>query len=286
MLHSGRVTSFESLDRRVAHWRTEVARLAALANDLSSDFEKTAFIRRYTGGLLDIGLLDERTERRYRSLNFETFDPAEFYPLFKDHLIAADCGVSTFFYIKLLQALGFEAFQYSFGFKVKPYARFIHSVALVEIDVGGATRLVVQDPHLNLTYRNQEGEPFDFFELLSTIKKREYDRILMDGESVTTFLLVPEPALYYRALSEPCRALMARALTRPDGSLRTKIEITRDYATLMLSACGGFERGFVDALHQSGYPEPFIYSYALRAADVVGSADHARVQRRIDEVLR
>jgi hypothetical protein len=267
-------------------WAEEVARLAVHLESLPSDFEKTTFLRRYVGELLDIGSLDGQTQRRYRAVSFASFDPAEYYPLFRRNSLPANCGITSFFYIKLLHTFGFKAYQYSFGFTDEPYQRFIHSVALVEIGGKGTRRLIIQDPYLNLTYRSQGGEPMDFYEFLSAIKARRYDNVVMDAAALTTSLLVPDVELYYPHLSSDCQTGMAAAITRPDGSKRTELSITRSYATLMKSACADFEKGFTQALRDHGLDEPFVYAYTLRASDLVGSPDHHHVQREIDAVLR
>jgi hypothetical protein len=267
-------------------WDTELARLRAQVVTRRSDFDKTTFLREYTGALIDIGRPDADTARRHRAVDFESFDAAEFYPHFKNDRMPAACGITSFFYIKLLHAFGFKAYQYSFGFTTAPYQRFIHSVALVEIEVDGARRLIIQDPYLNLVYRTASGEPIDFFEFVAAIKQQAYERIVMDASSLTTSLLVGDPALYYQSLNERCRTLLAGALRRRDGTVRTRLPITRDYATLMRSPCDAFEDAFVEAMREHGMNDPFIHAYTLRAADLVGSADHAALQQQIDEALR
>ena len=268
-------------------WQRELARLRRQVETIPSDFEKTTFLRQYVGGLIDIGRLDnERTRYLYRSTNFDTFDPEEFYPLFRSHTLPAECGITTFFYIKLLQAFGFRAYQYSFGFTEQSYVRFIHSVVLVSINVRGTRRLIIQDPYLDLTYRDSKGEPIDFFDFLAALKSRQFGRIKMDASEVTTSLLVPDPTAYYALLSDTCRTLMIRALRREDGSLRPRIPLIRSYASLMQSPCGNFEAAFVDAMRSHGFQEPFLYSYTLRASDLIGSPDHAELQDRIDALLR
>jgi hypothetical protein len=54
----------------------------------------------------------------------------------------------------------------------------------------------------------------------------------------------------------------------------------------MKSACDNFERGFVNALLQHGFNEPFLYAYTLRVSDMVGSAGYRHVQNRIDFIIR
>jgi hypothetical protein len=267
-------------------WYEELARLKRQLDAMPSDFEKTMFLREYVGGLIDIGRPDDRTRHLYQSVNFENFDAAEFYPRFRGHSLPAECGITTFFYIKLLQKFGFKAYQYSFGFTEPPYARFIHSVVLVNIDFRGTRRLIIQDPYLDLTYREPEGAPIDFFGFLEALNSKEFGHIVTDASSVVTSLQVPDPTSYYPLLSESCRVSMTAALRRENGSLRTRIPILRSYANLMQSPCGNFEAAFADAMRQHQLQEPFLYSYLLRASDLVGSPDHGEVQETLDAVRR
>ena len=268
-----------------ARWEDELARLDSILKTLPSDLEKTTFLRVYTGELIDIGLPDDQTNQFYQSIDFESFNLNKFYGLFKQDKLPAACGVTSYFYIKLLQAFGFKAYQYSFGFTQKPYQRFIHSVALVEIDYKGARRLIIQDPYLDLTYRNKDQEPIDFFNFLTLLKKRQYDAIVMDTATLSTSLLVPDPSAYYPRLNDTCKKLMAQAFQQDNGTWKTKIPLIRNYQTLMQSPCDNFEQAFVSAMHESGYQEPFIYAYTMRASEVVGSSDHQSVQRQIDAIV-
>ena len=266
-------------------WEDELARLNSILKTLPSDLDKTTFLRVYTGELIDIGLPDDQTNQLYQSIDFESFNLNKFYGLFKQDKLPAACGVTSYFYIKLLQAFGFKAYQYSFGFTQKPYQRFIHSVALVEIDYKGARRLIIQDPYLDLTYRNKDQEPIDFFDFLKLLKKRQYDAIVMDTTTLSTSLLVPDPSAYYPGLNDTCQKLMAQAFQQDNGAWKTKIPIVRNYQTLMQSPCDNFEQAFVSAMHESGYQEPFIYAYTMRASEVVGSSDHQSIQLQIDAIV-
>jgi hypothetical protein len=139
-----------------AVWKQELARLTQHLHSLASDFERTIFLREYTGSLLPIGRPDANSGS-HASSSFESLDLAKMYPLFKGHILPAECGTTSLFYVKLLHDFGFKAYQYSFGFTEKPYAQFIHSTGLVEIDYEGDRRLILQDPYLNLTYRESDG---------------------------------------------------------------------------------------------------------------------------------
>jgi hypothetical protein len=266
-------------------WRREVRRLRTRSRDLPSDFERTTFLREYVGTLIPIGRPDDRTRRLYATIDFVSFHPADFYLLFRNRSLSAQCGVTSFFYIKLLSALGFRAYQYSFGFTEHGYAQFVHSVALVEIARHEARRLIVQDPYFNLTYTTADGEPLDFFELLAALQKGQYDLIATHSPPLQAVLLIPDIISYDPYLSEECRQRMIEALTLEDGSMTKKMTIERSYASLMQSPCGGSEKQFLDALRVHGFDEPFVYAYTLRASDLVGELDAADLQRRIDAML-
>jgi len=267
-------------------WEKEFSRLRLQLEMLSSDFARTTFLREYTGSLIAIGRPDADASSLLSSGSFESLDLAEIYPALKSHAVPAECGITSLFYIKLLRVSGFKAYQYSFGFTEKPYEHFIHSVGLVEIDFTGARRLIIQDPYCSLTYRNLQGDPIDFFEFLTAIKHRQYERIVMDSSSVMTSLVIPDIRAYFPSLSDACKAVMTEAFKSSDGSLKTKIPITRNYATLMQSPYHHVENAFVEALHQHGFDEPFLYAYTLRAANIAGERGRGDLQRRIDAVLR
>lgn len=267
-------------------WRQELRKLGRQCTALASDFDRTTFLREYAGALIPIGRPDARTRRIYQSVDFDSFEASAFYPLFRMGRIAAECGVTSLFYIRVLQALGFRAYQYSFGLTAAPFQQFVHTVALVEIAWGKSRRLIVQDPYLNLTYRNLHGEPIDFFDLLSAVKGRLYHRIATDSPPVETFLLVPDRSLYDPYLSEECRQEMRARLRRQDGSLGTRMRITRSYEYLMRSPCSGAENAYLDALRRNGHDEPFLYAYTLRASDLAGDSGRLGVQQRIDAILK
>lgn len=266
-------------------WEKELARLGLHLQTLASDFERTTFLREYTGSLLAIGRPDGSSDL-LPSTSFESLDLSKMYLLFKSHALPAECGITSLFYIKLVHAFGFKAYQYSFGFTNEPYTQFIHSIGLVEIECRGSTRLIVQDPYWNLTYRERTGDPMDFFDFLAAINRREYERIVMDSSSVKTALMVPDPSIYSSALSDECKALMAEAFKSSDGSRKIEIPITRNYATLMQSPSHHVENAFVEALRQHGFHEPFLYAYRLRAAGLTGAPNPRALQRKIDAVLR
>jgi hypothetical protein len=268
-----------SADRRL--WRDELARLRTDIRNLPSDFDRVVALREYVGRLIGVGQPDPTTAELYRTVDFASFDPAKFYTLFREQRQPAECGITSFFYIMLLQACGFRAWQYSFGFRHAPYRRFIHSVALVEV----GSRLVIQDPYLNLTYRTTSQEPMDFFEFLRAVRERRYSSIVTDSPPLTTFLTVHDPAQYNCQMDDTRKALFTAALQKDNGAFATEIPVIRNYETFMKSPGDDFESGFAAALRSNGFDEPFLYAWLLRAADLVGSAGYLALRRKIDAAL-
>lgn len=278
----GMIGQHHSADR---HWQEDLANLCLQLRQLGSDFDKTTFLREFTGSLIAIGRPDERTSRRYRFSSLDSLDLSTIYPALKSHQLPAECGVTSLFYIKLLYSLGYRAYQYSFGFLEKPDDWLVHSVPLVDIDFCGARRLIIQDPYWNLTYCDQEGLPIDFFVLLATIKRRQYEQIAAQMSSVNTSFMIADASVYPR-MSDACKAAMTKAFTNHDGSRKAEIPIARNFATLMQSPCHHVENAFVEALRRRGFPEPFLYAYMFRTADVAGDDGRSDIQRRIDAILR
>jgi hypothetical protein len=266
-------------------WKRELAGLRERLACVSSDFENTVSLREYVGALIGIGCPDTKSDTLYRSVDFRSFRLATFYTLFKDRRLQAACGITTFFYIKLLHEFDFAAYQYSFGFKSEPFRRLIHSVVLVQIVFRGSKRLIIQDPYFNLTYRTNSGDPMDFFEFLAAIRNRDYNLITVDSPALAAYLRLTDPAAYFARLQGEQKAAFEKAVRTADGCFSTEIPIVRNYETLFETPYDNFASDFLDALRRHGWNEPFLYAYRLRAADLVGSPDHAALQARIDAAV-
>jgi|SRR5215217_78104 len=85
-------------------WEHEAARLASILKTLPSDFDRTIFLRVYTGQLISIGLLDDQTKQFYQSMDFDSFSLSAFYARLKKDNLPGRVWVTTYFYIMLLQA--------------------------------------------------------------------------------------------------------------------------------------------------------------------------------------
>jgi len=267
-------------------WKKEIARLDSILNTLSTDFEKTSMLREYCGELLDIGLIDQSANSYYNSLTLEDLDLEQFYHHFSNDGTAAQCGLTSLFYIKLVEKFGYNAHQYSFGFIEPPYSRFIHSFPLVEILDGEKKKLIVQDPYLGLSFRDSTGSPLDFFDFLSLLMNKEYGGFEFDTSTVSTYLLVPDTSLYWPYLNDSCKAEMLKNIKNENHGIKDKIPILRNYSTLLQAPCNHFENGFLEAMRANGYDEPFVFAYTLRVNTMIGSHQTKLIQDRIDYYLR
>ncbi|MGZ5247688.1 MAG: hypothetical protein ACXWV5_11605 [Flavitalea sp.] len=267
-------------------WEIEWARLDSTIQSLGDDFQKTNFLRSYCSELTDLGIIDPESLKWYRSVSYDSFQISEFYPYWKSDSLATDCGMTSYLFVKLAESFGFKAYQYSFGFTDEPYAKFIHSFPLVEIEYSGTRKLIVQDPYLNITFTTDRGEPLDFYKMLSSIKSKKYDSVIMRQHSSLTNLIINDTLTYWSRLDDSCRSLLRNRIQIGEKEFKKTIPIQRNYQTLMQSTCAHFENGFLNAMRQNGYSEPFLYAYTLRVNEMVGSSDRKIIQSKIDSVLR
>lgn len=273
-------------ERYQLNWSAEVVSLKDSLQQYHSDFEKTTFLRKYCASLMAVGIPDARVRSIYQDITFESFQLDRFYKLFRNEDIPSECGVTSYFYIKLAQSLGYKAYQYSFGFADSPYTAFIHSFPIVAIQYNGKKRMIVQDPYLDMTFVDSTKAPIDFYLFLSLIKAKEYNQIFYDTVTSLTSLIITDTLLYLSPLNDSCRSVLRSRIYGDKGRVKNRIPFIRSYNNLMRSPCENFESGFVHALFNHHIHEPFIYAYSLRVNEMAGSADVKRIQSHIDSLLR
>jgi hypothetical protein len=151
--------------------RELVSREAGLRHGLSP-WEATSRIRDWAHANTDIAtahyLLDEEPAFQYYRR-----DAPEIFAAFFEDRGGVWCGGAAHALQQLYRLFGFRASTVDFGAP----GVFTHVVTLVTVRVGGVERVVVQDPHLNLTYVRQSRQPYDYFDLLGTLAAGEHEAV-------------------------------------------------------------------------------------------------------------
>ena len=267
-------------------WSKEWNKLKDSLQQFDSDFEKTTYLRKFCARLFDVGILDAKTQAFYRNISFDSMKLDLIYSLSQADSIPADCGITSYFYIKLAESFGYKSYQYSFGFTDSPYEYYIHSFPIIIIQYNGRERMIIQDPYLDLTFKDSKGDPIDFYDFLRLLKNKKYTQIYNDEDSSSTNLIITDTLRYLSHLSDSCRLLLRKLLFSANGQIAKKIPFIRSYNKLMRSPCNNFELGFEQALIAHHFYEPFLFAYTLRVNSMTGSSDAKLIQSGIDSLLR
>lgn len=84
-----------------------------------------------------------------------------------------NCAGYSYALMKLYREFGYKAFSYHSG----RLDAFNHVITLVEITYKGKKRLVIEDATFDVTYMDDNMEPYDFFTFLDTLEKRQFESI-------------------------------------------------------------------------------------------------------------
>lgn len=84
-----------------------------------------------------------------------------------------NCAGYSYALMKLYKEFGYKAFSYHSG----RLDAFNHVITLVEISYKGKPRLVIQDATFDVTYTDDNMEPYDFWHFLETLEQKRFDSI-------------------------------------------------------------------------------------------------------------
>lgn len=91
-----------------------------------------------------------------------------------------DCAGYSYTLMKLYKEFGYTSYSYHSG----NVNSFNHVITIVDINYKDDMRLVVQDATFDAIYTDKKGDPYDFFELLSVLQKKEYSKVdIVQGNS-------------------------------------------------------------------------------------------------------
>ena len=167
------ITQFSIPDTDVA--RAVVREYPQLATERLTELERIRLIRQFCWSHVP-------SAGTYNQINqdgeWNAKSADEQFAVFERTDCGVMCGGKSQFHAKLLRSFGFKAFWVSCGSapgeKGHPAG---HSVTLVELSDG---RQIISDVTFGMTLADrQTKEPLDFFEILSRLKRREHDSIIV-----------------------------------------------------------------------------------------------------------
>lgn len=130
--------------------------------------------------------LDERTN------GFYDMGAPELFSAFRNDKGGVLCGGTAYAFMQLCRLYGYDALTLDFG---APSVS-THVVTLVRLSQGGRDVWSIQDPTYDVTYMHRDGTPFDYLDLLRSLRDRQDDRVLVEkgqGRS-RDYIVAPDEA--------------------------------------------------------------------------------------------
>lgn len=185
-----------------------------------------------------------------KSFNFYDKSAVDIFSAFFQDKGGVMCGGTAYSLKKLYQLFGFKAYAYDMG---KPGV-MTHVVTLVEIKFQNSVKLVVQDATFDITYADNQGEPLDYFDLLSLLSSHKHEAInIIYGKSENgDFLLHPDDKSQY---SQIISLKDSPFVVLESGLLKFRSRLT------LSSFDRSFGKAIKEFLVKEGHPPDNIYLF-------------------------
>jgi hypothetical protein len=153
-----------------------------------SDIKKLHLLREWTSAHVvwgsDSTNMNYELSRKNLYKIFETFDKSEG---------SVNCGLVSYILMKIYEEYGFEAYTYHSG----SLDAFNHAVTFVKVNHNNKEILMIEDASFDLTFMDKNGNPYDFFDFIKTIKKGDKNNIVISQGN-------GKPHFYLCNLSNDC----------------------------------------------------------------------------------
>lgn len=153
-------------------------RYPKLTDTSLSDWEKVNILRQWAHSNTDFGE-NPSSGRKISTLgdgeSVIRKDAFEAYAYFMKDSGAVMCQGASIPLMKLYQDYGYEAITYGAG----DFDTFGHAVVVVKINHNGKELWSIQDPMFDTTLIYPSGEPYDFFDMLSSLKQDDINNLIV-----------------------------------------------------------------------------------------------------------
>ena len=164
--------------------------------------------------------------------------------LFETGEAGAQCGATATTLRDIYELFGFEAFTVNAGQVADKPPQPTHILTLVKINHDGREILSVQDSFFNYTLVNRDGNPLDYFEMLSLLKqKRHQDFYPLLGSAEF------KPRLIAKGTEENVTA--EKVFANGNKLVSERFILPEDLP--------GYDAAATEFLTQHGYPANFLY---------------------------
>ncbi|HEY4712608.1 MAG TPA: bZIP transcription factor [Dehalococcoidia bacterium] len=242
-------------------------------NGQLDDWEKVKLLRQWAHEHVDWGsectLMSQEQYRKFSDADA----PTEFAMFLKDEC-AVWCLGTAWALMRLYEAYGYEAYCLGVGIP----GGMTHAMTLVRISHNGSGILTVQDATFDISYVNSNGEPYDYFDLLTVVKNRRHDLVEIEHGPCKPgdFLLCTdeEPGSQYWWVPDntPVPALS-------EGRMKVRFEWTMD------NFWDFYGPAIADSLAEEGYPPHWCYMFLHLLYIRHGNEDATELMNQATSIL-
>lgn len=204
---------------------------------------------------------------------FQRFPVDTFLTIFESNRGIANCGSTSTIMAKILDENGIRAYTYNFGFLE---GRYNHVVVLVPYK----GKLIIQDPYISYTLKDNQNNYLDFFDLITHIRNDSINNIEVLSDTIVSKIIinVKETIQLYSGIPIECFPNYS-----PNKEVFTQNQLKHfGYKT---AGCSDFTKDFENELEKHGYPPNILYAYTLKIHTVYGSVGHELLNSQIDSFL-
>lgn len=222
---------------------------------LSTDFEKTCFIRSYIATLTDVPDGD-RNNVAVLYPEYRDFSLSRLVGIFEKDSAGANCGPASHFLKLALRDLGFNCSELDVG---DHSGNTSHVACLVTILDKGKKIAVVQDALYNTSITDTGNNPLDYQVVKHLLDSGNTVSLkMMNTVNYCDALIDTIPPLNQQQESD-CLPLVKKQQT---DKLRVKYRVPKTIEFLLLN-CSTNAAGYLDMIEEKGYTRNIINLYAI-----------------------
>lgn len=230
--------------------------LQSSIDTMSSDFEKTSYIREKTAELIDVGygVRDAKTIDK----NWPSWVAERYYNVFLRDSATVHCGGSAHFLKGVYKDLGYRATTYDMGCAD---AAITHQLTLVWSEQ--EQDYWVQDAFLNVSVKDNQNQPLPFNSLISLLAQHKSNEIKVEQGD---YKFAPNwdssgmnLAFRLQKMDDSIRIYFMEKILSANNLSSTYLSIEREYSDVSFAT----EYVFNSCLKENNLPNDLLYMFLL-----------------------
>ncbi|MCX6198255.1 MAG: hypothetical protein NTY88_03405 [Bacteroidetes bacterium] len=254
---------------------------------MKTDLEKTTFLRKYACAVIITGSYPNYWCDNYHKVqDIRWFELPRYFDIFANDSGTAKCGLTSYIFGALLSHYGFESYLYNMS---ASDGKCTHQTTLVYINDGEKRKLICQDAYYNFIITDDEGNPKDFFEMLTELKSGSTNAVIKSDTAISK-MIVPSALFNIDKLpKETTASLMSVSKLKGANTEQNYqlIQYQKSFSTMTkMDPRSKFENECLAGIEKAGYPRDFLYMFLLQLGDLYSKNEVSYLQAKINSILK